>query len=243
MSALTRPQPRRVVPAAVVDALVAEADREITSLELQVERAVAAADDAEARLGGLGIDERASAWATVQLERFVTELRADAQAESAAMVAEAKLHARMIIEEADADAEDRRTHEAMFGPAPAPDQAAPQQPAPPQAVVPQAAAPQPAAPAPAPPAPPTPPAAPAQHAVASPVPSAPVPPVSDADAMFGAPAPTPPAPDAISPTPDADFWPAESPKRRRFVRTKAKTVVAPTLAGLLVVAAALVRLS
>ena len=101
---LTRPEPRRIVPRAVVDALIADADREISSLELQVERAVAAADVAEARLTELGIDERASAWATVQLERFVTELRADADAESLAVVAEAEVRARLLVEEAESEA-------------------------------------------------------------------------------------------------------------------------------------------
>jgi hypothetical protein len=102
-SALTRPEPRRIIPKSVVDALIADADRQISALERQAERALAAADEAEARLDELGIDECASAWATIQLERFVTSLRDDIAIESDAILAEARVRAQTIVDDATYD--------------------------------------------------------------------------------------------------------------------------------------------
>jgi hypothetical protein len=113
-SPLVRPQPRRIVPKAVVDALVADADREISALERHAERATAAAFEAEAELEKLGTDERSSAWATIQLERFVTSLRADVELEAKAIVQEAHVRARVLVDEARAEVEAERAHRAMF---------------------------------------------------------------------------------------------------------------------------------
>jgi cell division septum initiation protein DivIVA len=106
-AALTRPEPCRIIPKAVVDALIADADRQTSALERQAERALAAADEAEARLDELGIDERASAWATIQLERFVTSLRADVADESESILAEARVRAQSIVDEATDEVGDR----------------------------------------------------------------------------------------------------------------------------------------
>src|SRR2546421_12811285 len=111
-SSLVRPQPRRIVPKAVVDALIADADREISALERQAARATSAAGEAEAQLEDLGTDERASAWTTIQLERFVTGLRAEVEVESKAIIDEARGRAPGIIEDARAAAGE--------GPAPPP---------------------------------------------------------------------------------------------------------------------------
>jgi hypothetical protein len=113
-SPLVRPQPRRIVPKAVVDALVVDADREISALERQAEAATTAAFEAEAELEKLDTDERSSAWATIQLERFVTSLRADVELEAKAIVQEAQVRARVLVEEARAEVEAERAHRAMF---------------------------------------------------------------------------------------------------------------------------------
>ena len=67
---LIRPELLLIIPKPVVDALIADADQQISALEHEAERALAAADDAEARRArdrrarvGVGDD---------QLERFVT---------------------------------------------------------------------------------------------------------------------------------------------------------------------------
>jgi hypothetical protein len=217
---LTRPEPRRIVPRAVVDALIADADREISSLELQVERAVASADGAEARLAQLGIDERASAWATVQLERFVTELRAHAETESRAVVEEARAHARLLV--ADAEMKARSLDVAMFGrePEPEPERDAVFEHDEVAAVVEIAP--------------------PVDIPAPDPIPESASAP-AEPDSVFREITPEALATDDPRAPLDAEFWPAEPSKRRRFPR--ARVVAAPTLAGLLVVAAVVVRLA
>jgi hypothetical protein len=207
---LARPEPRRIVPRIVVDALIADADREISSLELRVERAESAADATELRLAELGIDERASAWATVQLERFVTELRADADAAAVAVVEEARVRARLVVEEADTEARQLRLIATPLAPAPEPVEPVVE-------------------------------AAPVVDLVIAEPPS---PEAADADPVFHEITPEALAADEAGNTVaslDPDFWPTEPPRRKRFVR--ARTVAAPTLAGLLVVAAVVLRVA
>jgi hypothetical protein len=79
------------MPIAVVDALIADADRQISALEREAAEALAAADASEAQLLELNVDERSSAWAMAQLDRFVVALRAEADAEAAAAIQEAEI--------------------------------------------------------------------------------------------------------------------------------------------------------
>ena len=242
---LTRPEPRRIVLRAVVDALIADADREISSLEVQVEEAVAAADAAEARLAELGFDERASAWATVQLERFVTELRADAEAGAVAVVEEARVRARLLVEEADAEACHLQWVAAAPTAAPAsPPRAAPDAPpasrdalageqatvTEPDPVV-EPVAPEPVAPEPVAPEP----------TASQPTASESAPAEVDRDVVFHEITPEALASDLESLALADSFWPSDAPRKRRF--TRARTVAVPTLAGLLVVAAVVLRVA
>jgi len=219
-SSLVRPQPRRIVPKAVVDALIADADREISALERHAERVTTAAGEAEAQLAELDTDERASAWATIQLERFVTSLRAEVEVESRAIIDEAQVRARVIIEEARAAAEEERAHRAMFGFDP---------PEPPSG------------PAPEPGTPRIPPAA-ANPVVVN---AADTPPIASApgDAIFQeiSPDPSEVSDSATFAAPDNDFWRAEPERRRRFPRANRRVVVTQGVAVALVVAAVVVR--
>jgi hypothetical protein len=237
-SPIVRPEPHRVVPRAVVDALIADADREISALELRVTGAVAAADEAEARVAELGIDERSSAWATVQLDRFVTRLRADADVEARAVVQEAEVRARMLVAEAEADAADEARQARVATPAPLGLVTLPV-----DRVEPVTR--------------PVGPAEPASVDAAS-VEAAAVEPVADVEPVSESPAPEPEAvadgdavfrqitPEALADDEtavDEEFWPADPERKRRFGRARVRAVAAPTLAGLLVVAAVVLRVA
>lgn len=77
-SRLAPPEPVDLVPADEVSELIAAADRDLTELELRVEQATAAADEAEGWVRESGVDEQASTWTLVRLQRFVTDLREEA---------------------------------------------------------------------------------------------------------------------------------------------------------------------
>jgi hypothetical protein len=97
-TSLDRPEPRQLMPTAVVEALIDAIDREIAALERAAADAVAAADEVEAQLAAAGVDERSSAWAMVQLERFVARLERDVEAHAAEVVEEAELRARRRLD-------------------------------------------------------------------------------------------------------------------------------------------------
>jgi hypothetical protein len=219
---LVRPEPRRVVPKPVVESLIAHADREISELEREAAIAVAAAQDAEARLAMLGVDERSAAWATVQLERFVARLRAEVEAEAAAVIDEATVSARLMVEEARAEADAARAQRVMFGaaePAPVATDASREREERVTAEI---------GPAPEPEA--------AESAPTTPR-------TDDVDPIFRAISPESlaVAEPVVANADDAGFWPAEPERRRRLPRPSRRVVATQGLALLLVAAAAVVR--
>ena len=70
--------PVGMVPADVVTRLVAEADRRIAALERIAAEVCAVADELEQRLADAHLDESSSAWAAVQLTRFLAFLQDEA---------------------------------------------------------------------------------------------------------------------------------------------------------------------
>jgi hypothetical protein len=230
LTPLGRPEPRRLLPATAVEALIAEADQQMTALEREAAAAVAAADAAETQLALAGADERSSAWAMIQLERFVTGLHAEVDAEGAAIVRDAELWARRQLEDARAEAE-RHTRDVAVRwvrETPEPLVADPAPVMPDLVVAPAVAQPEPdAEPAPIP--------DPLDPADAS----------TDGDALFRAIAPEHLAlHDPMKLASDDEFWPVESTRRhRRMSRRSSRVVVAQGAAALLVLAAVLVRVS
>jgi hypothetical protein len=78
-----------MVPMAVVEAIVSDADRKISALEREASAALQAAEDLEAKLALEHLDASSSSWAMVQLHRFVEVLRADSERAAADLVQEA----------------------------------------------------------------------------------------------------------------------------------------------------------
>jgi hypothetical protein len=227
LTPLGRPEPRRLMPATAVEALIAEADQQMTALEREAAAAAAAAAAAEAQLALAGADERSSAWAMIQLERFVTGLRAEVDAEGAAIVRDAELWARRQLEDARAEA-GRQTRDVAVRwvrETPEPLVADPAPVMPDLIVAPAVAQPEPAA-------------------EAAPI-SDPLDAGTDGDALFRAIAPEHLAlHDPMALASDDEFWPIESTRRhRRMSRRSSRVIVAQGAAALLVLAAVLVRVS
>src|SRR5689334_15511600 len=102
---ILKPSPVDLVPAATVETIVAETQRELTAREEERITAEAAADAAErAAAGGAG-DLAFQQWMTAHLDRFVTLLRDEHDREMRSMVDGAERRAQACIERAQVDAD------------------------------------------------------------------------------------------------------------------------------------------
>jgi hypothetical protein len=225
------------MPSAAVEALIAEADVQVSALEREAAAAVAAADEAEAQLALAGADERSSAWAMIQLERFVSGLRAEVEAEAAEIIEAAELRARRRLEDARAQAE-VQMRDASLPPVEAPRG--------PTAGGPELATGGADAEA-AAEAAPVPTDAAGDHAPApavQPDPERQPEPDPKGDVLFEEIGPERLGiPDRLEFALENDFWPVETKRRRRLSRPSTRVIATQGAAALLVLAAVLVRVS
>jgi hypothetical protein len=91
---LSKPQALDVIPASEVSSLIEETDRVFVQLERELEIASAAADELEAQAAAEGIDPTASTWTMVRLQRFLEDLRDEAERDAAATIEVAQQRAR-----------------------------------------------------------------------------------------------------------------------------------------------------
>jgi hypothetical protein len=94
---LTKPQSLDVIPATEVGALIEETDRVFVRLERELEIALAEADEAEALAAAEGVDPEASTWTMVRLQRFLDDLRVEAERDAAATIEVAQQRVRMEL--------------------------------------------------------------------------------------------------------------------------------------------------
>jgi len=89
------PEALDLVDAAQFSGDVAEIERELAELTERAAAAVAAADDAETTARSVDIDVAATTWTIVRLQRFLDDLRAEAERDAATMVEVSRYHARV----------------------------------------------------------------------------------------------------------------------------------------------------
>lgn len=110
---LAPPEPVDLVPAEEVSELIAATDRDLAEMELRVEQARGAADEAEGWLRESGVDEQASTWTLVRLQRFVTELREEAHRDANDVIELATHRAALRHSEAQAEIARHRSEPAI----------------------------------------------------------------------------------------------------------------------------------
>src|SRR5262245_59313874 len=97
---LQEPEVLDLVEADRVSDQVASTQRELTLLEREAEAAVAAAMQAEEAARTVNIDTAATTWTIVRLQRFLGDLRSEAERDAQTMLDVARYHAQMRIEDA-----------------------------------------------------------------------------------------------------------------------------------------------
>src|SRR5262245_25902084 len=96
---LQEPEILDLVEADQVSDKVANTRRELALLEREAEAAMAAALEAEEAARTVNIDAAATTWTIVRLQRFLGELRAEAERDADTMLDVARYHAQMRIED------------------------------------------------------------------------------------------------------------------------------------------------
>ena len=97
---LQAPEVLDLVDADEVGDLVARTEREFAVLQKRAAEAVTAAEQAEASARLVDVDAGATTWTAVRLQRFLDELRAEAERDAASIIEVARCHARMRVEDA-----------------------------------------------------------------------------------------------------------------------------------------------
>jgi hypothetical protein len=101
---ITPPTAVELIPGDEVAELIAETDRRLASLEREVAAATGVADDAERRAAAEGVDGPTSTWAIVRLQRFLDDLREEAERDAQTVLNAARKGAQTRVEAARAGA-------------------------------------------------------------------------------------------------------------------------------------------
>ncbi|HZP30908.1 MAG TPA: hypothetical protein VFC99_18310, partial [Acidimicrobiia bacterium] len=104
-SPILKPAPVDVVPAAAVESIITETQRDLVARDEERVAAEAAADAAERAATGRATDPAFHAWVATHVDRFAQTLRDEHEAEMRSLLEAAQRRARACVERAQVDAD------------------------------------------------------------------------------------------------------------------------------------------